>query len=62
MKVKLITDGLYAFGAEYIGQVLPAIPNGAGGYTVTFPIPVGTLGNEKVTWFYMSHEVEVVDG
>ncbi len=60
VKVKLLTNGYYGFGEEYVGGVFDAVVDEeCGGYTVTLvPYP---KGKDKDTWFYTGIEVQVVE-
>jgi hypothetical protein len=64
LRVKLLTDGMYSFGADYIGQVLPAVGNNNNnnaGYDVKFPVALGNDDTPKTTWYYAPREVQVID-
>lgn len=62
MLVRILTDGGYSFGEEFIGQVLPAefTLNGTG-VVVTFPRELGDTPDDQWLYSVIWGEVEVVE-
>ena len=62
MRVKLLNTGGYDFGAEFVGQELPAKREGSG-VRVTFPREVTDSSTTKDNWYYSLtlNEVEIIE-
>jgi hypothetical protein len=60
MKVKLLTDGNYAFAEGLVGQEFEAECFGAG-YTVFIPEALSHNNDTDNEWTFFHHEVEVLD-